>query len=89
MGAKSLIPHIGNHSTREEIDRLFSRKMLGSVLVGKFIGDYTALMFTRHMGTDLGYVSGILFAVSVFIYWEYLEQKADETRELVDEFAGN
>mgnify|MGYP006273255591 CR=1 FL=1 len=87
MKLKSLIPYYGEYKTRRQIDKLFSRQMLGSVLVGKFIGDYTAIMFTRYLGTDIGYSSGILITISVFIYWEQLSAKAEEAKEAVEEAA--
>jgi hypothetical protein len=38
MKGKSLIPYFGDKSTREELDRLFSREVLGSILLGSAIG---------------------------------------------------
>lgn len=82
---KEYVPFLGKTTAREQFDRLFSRKMLGSVLVGKFIGDYTALTFTRVFGTDLGYSLGIVLAVFLFVFWEKVERAADEAKEKVEE----
>lgn len=38
MKGKSLIPRLGDRSVREELDRLFSREVLGSILMGSAIG---------------------------------------------------
>jgi len=60
---------------REQVNRLFSRKMLGAVLVGKFVGDYAAILATGLLGVHLGYISGIILTISIFIYWERLERR--------------
>jgi len=81
---KNLLPYAGDRTVRKQIDELFSRQMLGAVLIGKFVGDYAAIWATRILGTDFGYSIGILFTIGIFIYWEKLEtarQKAQEKTE--------
>lgn len=84
MGLADYIPY-STPDVREQVDRLFSRKMLGAVLVGKFVGDYTAILSTRLLGTDLGYITGILLAVSIFIYWERIERSIEQTTNELSE----
>jgi len=85
---ENLIPFAGDRTVRKQVDELFSRQMLGAVLVGKFVGDYAAIWATRLLGTDFGYSSGILLTIFVFIYWEKIErakQKAEEKKEEAEE----
>jgi len=85
MGVKSLIPYAGDYKVRKQIDNLFSRQMLGAVIVGKFIGDYVAIIITRVFGTDWGYGLGIVLSVVLFIYWEQLEDIKEEAEEKVED----
>lgn len=81
MNLRSLLPYSERPDIRERVDELFSREMLGAVIVGKFVGDYTAIKTTDLLGTDIGYTLGIITTISLFIYWERLETKAKQTRE--------
>jgi len=72
------LPYSDRADVREQINNLFSRKMLGSVLVGKFIGDYAAIIVVSVLGTHIGYVSGIITTVLVFIYWERIERRVQQ-----------
>lgn len=74
-----------DYEVRQQLDRLFSRKMLGSVLVGKFIGDYVAILTTDFLGTHPGYIFGIVLSISIFVYWDYIERKAQEIEDEVIE----
>lgn len=64
--------------TARRVDNLFSRKMLGSVLVGKFIGDYAALTMENTFGMHVGYILGIILTVLLFIYWERIERNIED-----------
>ena len=79
------IPYSDNYAIRQRADELFSRQMLGAVLVGKFVGDYAAIKTTSLLGTDIGYVLGIILTIALFIYWEQLNQKAKQKK---DEYTG-
>lgn len=79
MGITDHLP-FNSPEVRENVERLFSRKMLGSVLVGKFFGDYIALVTTGVLGVHLGYLSGITLSIAVFIYWERLERAAQSAQ---------
>lgn len=74
-----------DYDVREQVNNLFSRKILGAVLVGKFIGDYAALWATRAFGVDLGYAVGIFLTISVFIYWERIERKIEKSRNEISD----
>lgn len=84
MALADYLPYV-DANVREQINRLFSRKMLGSVLVGKFVGDYTALWFTRVLGADVGYSFGIVLAIAIFIYWERLERRIEQAANEISE----
>lgn len=88
-GIKSLIPYYGKRSVRKQIDRVFSRQVLGSIILGKFIGDYIAILTTRYLGTDLGYGLGIVMAFIIFIYWEQIEAAASDKAETAKEKASD
>jgi len=79
------IPYSSDYEIRQRADELFSREMLGAVLVGKFTGDYAAIKTTQLLGTDLGYIFGIVMTVALFIYWEQLNEKAQQKK---DEYSG-
>ncbi len=72
------LPYSDRADVREQVNNLFSRKMLGSVLVGKFIGDYAAILIVSLLGTHVGYVTGIIATVSIFIYWERIERRIQQ-----------
>jgi len=77
----SVLPYSESPAIRERVEELFSRKMLGAVLIGKFTGDYAAIKTVQLLGTDVGYILGILLTISIFIYWEKIQQKAYEQKE--------
>lgn len=75
---------ISDKEIRKQLDRLFSREVLGAVLVGKFVGDYVAVLFVEYFGVDVGYISGTLVFILVFIYWEGLEDKVEDAENKLD-----
>ena len=84
---KSLIPYYGDYKVRKQIDEIFSRQMLGAVLLGKFVGDYAAILATRFLGTDLGYGFGAVCIFVFFVYWEKISARAKDSAESVKEGA--
>jgi low temperature requirement protein LtrA len=81
MSIKDKLPYSYNPQVRQRIEELFSRELLGAVLVGKFVGDYAAIKTTQVFGTDLGYLIGITVTISLFIYWEKVAQKAKQKKD--------
>lgn len=75
------LPYSDRPDVREQIEQLFSREILGAVLVGKFVGDYAAIISVRTLGTHIGYISGILLTILLFIYWERVQQKASQQKD--------
>jgi len=75
------LPYAHKPEIRERIEELFSREMLGAVLVGKFAGDYAAIVTTNLLGTHIGYILGITLTIGLFIYWEKVAQKAQEQKD--------
>lgn len=90
MLLKLVIPYYSDYNVREKIDELFSREMLGAVIVGKFIGDFAALamidifvFITRRpaFGEYIGHIVGIIVTVTLFIYWNIIEKKKEQAKE--------
>lgn len=75
------LPLSDSPDVRERVEELFSRKMLGAVLVGKFVGDYAALKTVQFLGVDLGYVLGIVLTIAFFVYWDRIERKAKQASD--------
>lgn len=80
---EEVMPYSDLPSVRERIDELFSRQMLGAVLVGKFVGDYAAVITTDLLGIHLGYILGGGLTIALFIYWDQVAAKAKEQEEKI------
>lgn len=80
---KELIPYVGNEKTANRIDEIFSRKMLGSVLVGSTAGKIVEKIIELFTGTTItelfGWIVAFTFAVMLFIWWEEVESTATKT----------
>lgn len=92
MKVKSVIPYYSDMKVREQIDELFSREMLGAVIVGKFVGDFSAvamidvftfLLGNAYIGQYVGYLVGIITSIFLFVYWHILEMHKKEVEEKV------
>jgi len=84
MGIADRLPLSERPDVRERVDELFSRQMLGAVLVGKFVGDYAAIVMTAPAGVHVGYPLGIAVTVGLFIYWQHVEQRVQEQKDKLD-----
>jgi hypothetical protein len=65
-------------AAHRRLDKLFGNVLI-SIVLGKFIGDYLAIIFTRQWGTDMGYLFGISLAIAAFIYWNRVELYLEDT----------
>ena len=81
MGLLERIPYYNKPEIRKRADELFSRQMLGAVLVGKFVGDYAAILTTHSLGVHVGYIVGIIGTIGLFIYWDKVARKAKQKKE--------
>lgn len=79
VGILDRLPYTDDYSVRNRIDELFSRKMLGAVLVGKFVGDFAAVLSTDVLGQYLGLLTGAVATITLFVYWDKVSAKAQET----------
>ena len=66
---------------REQTEHLFSRKMLGSVFVGQFVGNLAGAILTGALGLYLGNLIGAFLAVALFIYWDRVARAAKQEQE--------
>lgn len=58
----------------KQLDRVLSAQILGMFLLGKFTGDYAAMKFTATLGTETGYVAGILFSLAFVLFYPSIER---------------
>lgn len=78
MQITDLLPASELPDVRQRAEELFSREMLGAVLVGKFVGDYAAILATGLLGVHVGYPLGIVATIGAFVYWDRLQRRAQE-----------
>jgi len=58
--------------------------MLGSVLVGKFIGDFAGHIATGLLGVYTGDFTGIIIALLIFIYWDKVATAAKQNEHRLE-----
>lgn len=79
---KDLIPFVGNTKARERLDHIFSRQMLGSVLVGSAAGKVVekALNIFLDGAVPLlaGWFAAFLVFVTLFAYWEQVSRTVED-----------
>lgn len=100
---RELIPWIGDRQARKAWDTIFSREVLGSIVIGsasgKLVENLIALGVLLTLGPGahpvfetLGYIVawGVALPVGVyiFVYWHRIMDKASETAEQAAETAG-
>jgi uncharacterized membrane protein YoaK (UPF0700 family) len=90
---RDVIPFVGSKTTRERLDEVFSKKMLGAVLLGghvskvieKFYSIIVMVCFGRDGGSlrvtiglfILWFVMAIV-VLFVFMYWHEIEEAVEE-----------
>lgn len=100
---KDLLPYLGDRKARKAWDDIFSRDMLGSVILGgatgKFVENLVALSVLAVIGPDadplwetLGYLAAwsvaIPVGIYVFAYWHRIESAASEAADAVSDSDG-
>jgi len=79
---RDLIPGLGSRSTRKRLDEVFSRGMLGSVLVGaaagKVVEKALILVFADTLALLFGWSVAFVVFVGLFVYWDDLENRAKD-----------
>jgi len=82
---KELLPFLGDTKTRKRLDEVFSRGMLGSVLVGAAAGKVVEkglnLAFSDTLALLFGWSLAFVVFVGLFVYWEELEEKAKDAAD--------
>jgi len=69
----------------EQFGEIFSRKMLGSILVGKFIGDGLGQFLHTLLGANLGDLVGVIISVAIFTFWHRISKWAKDVEETGEE----
>lgn len=100
---RDLIPWIGDRQARKAWDTVFSRDVLGSVVIGaatgKLVENLIALAVLITLGPDanplwetVGYIIawGIALPVGIyiFVYWHRIAKAAQEAAEQASDAAG-
>lgn len=79
---KEYLPGYGKKSPRELIDEIFSREVLGGVLVGvaagKIVEKVLILLFATTQGMLIGWTIAFIIFVLLFVYWDRVETKVKE-----------
>jgi hypothetical protein len=93
---KRFLPYVGDRRAREAWDEVFSRDVLGSVLIGgasgKFIENLVTLTVFLTVGPRAGpyweilarlcaWTVGIFVGIYVFTYWHRIQKAAAEAAE--------
>lgn len=88
---RELIPGLGGKKTRKRLDEVFSRQMLGSILVGvaagKIIEKVLNLWFNTTASLLIGWTLAFVVFVALFVYWEEVESRAKDAAESAKEKA--
>jgi len=97
---KEHIPYVGDRKARKAWNEVFSREVLGSVILGSATGKFveyiitlTVLLFVgsdapiiwRSFAQFVGWSVAIPIGIGVFVYWHRVEDKAEEVKETADE----
>lgn len=89
---KELLPFLGDTKTRKRLDEVFSRGMLGSVLVGASAGKVVEkglnLAFSDTLALLFGWTVAFVVFVALFVYWDDLENRAKTAADVVDDDSG-
>lgn len=88
----SPLPYVGKRSARKRLNEIFSRQMLGSVLVGATASKIVEKLIILATGTVvaelIAWTIAFHLAIFVFVYWERLERAAkassDDAKDTVD-----
>lgn len=88
----SPLPYVGKRSARKRLNEIFSRQMLGSVLVGatasKIVEKLIILATGSVVAELVAWIIAFHIAIFVFVYWERLERAAkassDDAKNVAD-----
>lgn len=76
-GFIDIIPGVGSTKTRNRLDEVFSRQMLGSILVGaavgKIIEKFLNIFFMTTVDLLVGWSIAFVLFTFLFVYWERIE----------------
>lgn len=81
-GLRGLTPGLGDRKARRRIDEVFSRNVLGSVLLGaaagKIVEKVLNLVAPNTWGLLLAWSAAFLVFLLAFVWWEEIEDAAKE-----------
>lgn len=89
------VPGMGSRKTREQVDKVFSRDVLGAVFVssaaGKIVETLIALFFVTNLSKLFGWFVTFILAIYLFAYWDEVvdtgKEKGGKAKERVKEKA--
>jgi ABC-type dipeptide/oligopeptide/nickel transport system permease component len=80
---KELIPYVGGEKAIDRIDQIFSRKMLGSVLVGstagKIVEKIIELISNTTFSALIAWIVAFIIAVVLFVWWDEIQSATVDT----------
>lgn len=86
---KRFIPFVGDDPAARAWDRLFSRDVLGAVVVGSGVGKVVEKCLNLYFDTTVGLLYGwsiaVVFGVLIFVYWHKIEAATDEAADKVED----
>ncbi|WP_435145863.1 hypothetical protein [Halobaculum sp. P14] len=89
---EGLLPETPDPDVVRRIDEVFSRKMLGSVVVGSTVSQMLSKSVLLTVGTDYGaqlvaWAALFVAALALFVYWEHVEESTSKTAQRTAEKA--
>jgi len=82
---KSIKKYIHDPVARRSFGEIFSRKMLGSILIGYFTGDAVGGFLHAVFGRATGDLLGIVLSFAFFTYWHRVASRVEEAEEKAEE----
>lgn len=93
MDLGELLPYTGDRKAREAWDEVFSREMLGAVIIGsatgKIVETTIVLLFPSEVGQLVAWIGAAIVGVYVFVLWHRIADVGGEKVEDAAETAAD
>lgn len=74
-----------DRKARKEFEEIFERKILGTMLIGYFVGDIAGMFLHSAFGRPIGDIVGLVLSFVFFAYWHrvanYVKDKEEEIKD--------